>query len=110
MSPRARGTLLGALLLACSACGSDPSAAVTPSPVPPLAANPCADGFVLDADGACVDMPAPASCPGGTRPRVGSITCEPVGWVAACPAGTTRDEVRLVAIVEQDDAVLVTEA
>ena len=91
MSPRARGTLLGALLLACSACGSDPSAAVTPSPVPPLAANPCADGFVLDADGACVDMPAPASCPGGTRPRVGSITCEPVGWVAACPAGTTRD-------------------
>lgn len=91
MRPRAGCTVLGALLFTCVACSSDPDPAAAPAPVTPPAANPCADGFALDADGACVDVPAPASCPGGTRPRVGSSSCEPVGWVAACPAGTTRD-------------------
>jgi hypothetical protein len=38
-----------------------------------------------------METPAPASCPGGTRPRVGSSACEPVGWTSTCPIGTTRD-------------------
>ena len=92
MSSRALGTILGALVFACSACSSDPEASpAPPAPVTEPPANPCAEGFALDADGACVDVPSPASCPGGTRPRVGSSTCEPVGWQSACPAGTTRD-------------------
>jgi len=91
MSARALAAMLGALLLASSACSSEPVASTTPPVVTPPVASPCPDGFALDADAACVDVPAPATCPGGTRPRLGVARCEPVGWVNACPAGTTRD-------------------
>lgn len=80
-------------LLFLAACSSDPvTASAPPSETPPPAGDsPCAAGFALDADGACVDAPAPATCPGGTRPRLGSPACEPVGWQSTCPAGTKRD-------------------
>jgi hypothetical protein len=81
---------VGALVVA---CGQEPATSAAP-PVaakPAPADNPCADGFALDSDGACIDAPAPAACPGGTRPRLGSSTCEPVGWQSSCPAGTKRD-------------------
>lgn len=75
------------------ACGQEPATSASPAveAKPAPADNPCVDGFALDADGACVDLPAAATCPGGTRPRLGSSTCEPVGWQSACPVGTTRD-------------------
>lgn len=83
---------MSAFLAACSAESSDGAKATSPGDAPPaVAESPCADGFAVDADGACVETAAPATCPGGTRPRVGAASCEPVGWTSACPAGTSRD-------------------
>lgn len=77
--------------LACSSSNEEPSTTPPPATTPAPTESPCADGFALDADGACLPAAAPASCPGGSRPRVGSTTCEAVGWTATCPPGTTRD-------------------
>ncbi len=78
------------LLLGCSS-DADRAAVSAPPAAPPVTESPCAPGFALDVDGACMDTPAPESCPPGTRPRVGSATCEPVGWTTTCPTGTKRD-------------------
>ncbi|MBX3187836.1 MAG: right-handed parallel beta-helix repeat-containing protein [Labilithrix sp.] len=91
--------VLAGALGACApeAAPSDPAPAGEPGP-----GKACADGFALDADGACVDLPAPASCPAGSRPRLGASACERVGWSgwegsdaapgAACE-GATREAV-----------------
>lgn len=80
-----------ACLLGCSSSNGEAEAKRPGDDVPLAPESPCAEGFALDADGACMDDKAPAVCPGGTRPRLGSSTCEPVGWKAACPTGATRD-------------------
>lgn len=96
--PRLLGATARALVPACAAllllgCSSDagPAAVTAPPAAAPATEGPCAPGFAQDADGACMDTPAPESCPPGTRPRVGSATCEPVGWTSTCPTGTKRD-------------------
>ena len=83
--------MLGAFMMACSSDDGDAPVVPPVEMPPPVPERACAEGFALDADGACLSAPAPETCPGGTRPRVGSTTCEPVGWKSACPPGTTRD-------------------
>lgn len=82
-----------ALLFAFSAAGivacSDDAAA--PPATTPAAAVACADGFAADAQGICVEKVALEACAPGTRPKIGSTRCEPVGWTTGCPMGTRAD-------------------
>lgn len=83
---RAAAALL--FVLGFSACSEDPAAppAATPAPI-----APCADGFAADAQGVCVETVTTEACGPGTRPKIGSKKCEPVGWTTSCPLGMKTD-------------------
>lgn len=111
--------LVGSLVFVASiACGGEappiaggPDASVVVVVHPDAEPVACASGTVRGADGAC-ETPgisacptvfgadpsglgcaeiSPASCPPGTRARVGQSECQPAGW-AICPLGFVRDD------------------
>lgn len=78
--------LLGALG---GGCREEETAAApaTTAPAPPE----CAEGFVPDPRGFCIERVTAETCGPGTRPKIGSTKCEPVGWTTSCPAGMEKD-------------------
>lgn len=79
--------LLGALG---GGCGEEEATPAPPASVAPPASE-CAAGFVPDARGFCVEQVAAEECPAGSRPKIGSTKCEPVGWTTSCPNGFEVD-------------------
>lgn len=78
-----------AFVLVLAACGGEEgtSTPATAAPLPPA----CVAGFVPDARGFCVEQVTTETCAAGTRPKIGSTKCEPVGWTTSCPAGMEKD-------------------
>ncbi len=75
-------------VLGSSACSEDPAA---PPAAAPAVASTCAEGFAADAQGVCIEKVATDACAPGTRPKIGSTKCEPVGWTTSCPLGMKAD-------------------
>jgi hypothetical protein len=71
------------------ACGEEEAATAPPAAIPPPAE--CAAGFVGDPRGFCLEQVTTETCPAGSRPKIGSTKCEPVGWTTSCPAGLDED-------------------
>jgi len=74
-------------------CTSDSPATASggPSQAAP-GSTTCAAGFTaLPADRGCTPVVPEGACPAGSRPAIGSTTCEPVG-VTACAPGFVADE------------------
>lgn len=86
MKKKALALALVALLAACGdeEATSSPPAAARPPPA-------CVAGFALDPRGFCIEQVTTDSCAAGTRAKIGSTKCEPVGWTTSCPAGMEKD-------------------
>jgi hypothetical protein len=81
--------LAALLVLLLAACGEEETATAPPSLAPPPEA--CAAGFIPDPRGFCIEQVVAETCAAGTRPKIGSTKCEPVGWTTSCPAGLEKD-------------------